>query len=231
MVILSVFKVRTQILSSDHKKYKHAVSSEVTRDVSRSDNRQKYPISVINTNHRDILLFGAPLNQNSVSSNILILRNTYNRLYCLLEIVSSIYGFPILVQLTHNFLSLVGVSYVFVVILPSHELHGINSFARFPLVASDGLWLLFSVLRLLIITVTCENLKSENKRLSDSVHKLLLQQDMAADSVHQLQLFSFQLLSCKMEFSAAGLFCVDLPYLYSSIAAIVTYFVVLLQIK
>jgi hypothetical protein len=63
------------------------------------------------------------------------------------------------------------------------------------------------------------------------VHKLLLQDDMAADSVHQLQLFSFQLLSSKMEFSAAGLFSVDLPYLYSSIAAIITYFVMLVEIK
>jgi hypothetical protein len=99
----------------------------------------------------------------------------------------------------------------------------------FAFVAS--VWLLSSFLKLLIITVTCENLRSENKRLSDSVQKLLLQQDMEADTVQQLQLFSFQLLSCKMEFSAAGLFCVDLPYLYSCIAAIVTYFVVLLQIK
>jgi hypothetical protein len=231
MAILSVFKKRPQRLSSDHRKYNHGVSSNVARDESRSDDRQKYQISVINTNYSRMLIFGTSLNQHSVSSNVLCLRNTYNRIYDLLGIVSSIYGFQILIQLTYNFFFLVGSSYGFIVLLGSHELYELSSFSRFPFVAAVGLSLLLSFLKLLIITITCENLRSENKRLSDSVQKLLLQQDMAADSVHQLQLFSFQLLSCKMEFSAAGLFSVDLPYLYSAIAAIVTYFVVLLQIK
>jgi hypothetical protein len=231
LVVLCVFKKRPQKLSSDHRNYKHALSSKVACDVSRSDNTQKNPICVINTNYSGILFCGTQLNQNSVSSNILCLRNTYNSIYDLLGIVSSLYGFPILVQLAQNFLVLVGVSYLLINFLYSLEAHGPNPFSGFPFVASIGFYLLFCVLRLLIITVNCENLRSENKRLSDSVHKLLLQQDMAADSVHQLQLFSFQLLSCKMEFSAAGLFSVDLPYLYSSIAAIVTFFVVLLQIK
>jgi hypothetical protein len=149
----------------------------------------------------------------------------------MLGIVNSIYGFPILVQLAQNFLVLVGVSYVYIKYVYSLKTHGLIPFLGFPFVASIGLWLLLSFLRLLIITVTCENLRSENKRLSDSVHKLLLQQDISAETLHQLKLFSFQLLSCKMEFSAAGLFSVDLPYLYSSIAATVTYFVVLLQTK
>jgi hypothetical protein len=135
------------------------------------------------------------------------------------------------VELTHNFLWLVGVSYGFVLFLHSNQTSGPNDVFGFFSVASFVLSLLIPFLRLLIITSTCENLRSENKRLSESVHKLLLQQDMAADSVHQLQLFSFQLLSSKMEFSAAGLFSVDMPYLYSAIAAIVAYFVVLLQLN
>jgi hypothetical protein len=231
MAIISVFRKRPQRLSCDHRKYKHAVSSKVARDVSESINTHKHHISTINTNYSGILLCGTPFNQHSVSSNILCLRNTYNSIYDSLGIVNSIYGFPVLVELTHNFLVLVGLSYLSIVILLSRESYWLKHFSAFAFLASFCLRLLLSLLILLIITVTCENLRSVNKRLSDSVHKLLLQQDMAADSVHQLQLFSFQLLSCKMEFSAAGLFSVDLPYLYSSIAAIVTYFVVLLQMK
>jgi hypothetical protein len=231
MAILSVFEMRPKRLFSDNRDYKHAVSPKIASDVSRCDNTKKNHISVTNNNYSGILVCGTPLTEHSVSSNVLRLRKTYNSIYVLLGIVSSIYGFPILVQLTHNFLVLVGVSYSFVVLLVSRKLYGLNPFSVFAFIASICLWLLLSLLTLLIISVTCENLRSENKRLSDSVHKLLLQDDMAADSVHQLQLFSSQLQSCKMEFSAAGLFSVDLPYLYSSIAAIVTYFVVLLQIK
>jgi hypothetical protein len=231
MVILTVFKKRRQRLSSYNRKYKHGVLSRIARDVSLSDSREKNNISVINSHYSRILPCGTPLNQHSVPSNILSIRNTYNRIYELLGTLSSIYGFPILVEMAHNFFWILGVSYIFVILLYSHEAHGHNLLTVFASVAHVGFWLVFSFLRLLIITVTCENLRSENKRLSDSVHKLLLQQDMAADSVHQLQLFTFQLQSSKMEFSAAGLFSVDLPYLYSSIAAIVTYFVVLLQIK
>jgi hypothetical protein len=231
VAVLSVFKIRPQGLSADNRKYKHGASCSVERDCSWSDNTQKHYISVTNSNNIGIFLCDTTFNQDSVSSNILCLRNAYNKIYNLLGIVNSIYGFPLLVQVAQNFLELVGISYLFIQFFYSLEAHGLNPFFGFTFVASVGIWLVLSFLKLFIITVTCENLRSENKRLTDSVHKLLLQQDMAADSVQQLQLFSFQLLSCKMEFSAAGLFSVDLPYLYSSIAAIVTYFVVLIQLK
>jgi hypothetical protein len=231
MAILSVFETRPQSLSSDHRKYNHGVSTRVYREVSRSHNTQNHHISLINTNYSGILLCGAQLNQNSVSSNILSIRNSYNIIYDFLGILSSIYGFPILVQLTHGFLMLVCDSYTFVRCLHSYQAHGPNTIFEFSLVALSVLWLLLPFIRLLIITVICENLSSENKRFSDSVQKLLLQQDMAADSVHQLQLFSSQLVICMMDFSASGLFSVNIRYLYSAIAAIFTYFVVLLQLN
>lgn len=72
---------------------------------------------------------------------------------------------------------------------------------------------------------------NSSKKLSDNVRKLLLHQRLTADDLYQLQIFSFQLLRCKMEFSAAGLFSVNLSYLYSSTAAVIAYIVVLVQIK
>jgi hypothetical protein len=230
-VILSYLKERPERVSPDHRNYKHAVSSKAARDESLNDKRHKHHISVINTYHSGILHCVTSLNQRSVSSKILIIRNTYNMFYGLLGIVNSLYGFPILVEVTHNFLALVGFSYFFLEILHSQEASGNPHLPVFAFFATSGFFLLLSVLILLIITFACENLRSENKRLSDSVHKMLLQQDMAADTVQQLQLFSFQLKGCKTEFSAAGLFSVDLPHLCSLIAAMVTYFVVLLQMK
>jgi hypothetical protein len=229
--ILNFVKHKPQRTSSHQTKYQHAVSSRVARHVSRNDNTKDHHLSVINNNYSRSLLCGTPMNQHSVSSKILSLRNTYSSIYDLLGVVNSIYGFPILVELTQNFVTLVAASYSFVYFLHSYQTHGPHPGFEYSFLATFLLWLLVTFLRLLVITLTCENLRSENKRLSDSVHKLLLQQDMAADSVHQLQLFSSQLLSSKMEFSAAELFSVDLPYLYSAIAAIVTYFVVLIQLN
>jgi len=53
------------------------------------------------------------------------------------------------------------------------------------------LWLVTAFLRLVLIAVTCENVTNGNKTLSGSVQKLLLRQDLTADSVQKLNLFSF----------------------------------------
>jgi hypothetical protein len=229
--ILSFVKHKPQRTSSHQTKYKHAVSSRVAHHVSRNDNTKDHHISVININYSRSLVCGTPMNQHSVSSNILILRNTYSDIYDLLRIVSSTYGFPILVELTQNFVVLVVASYNFVHFLYSYQNHGPYPGFEFSFLATFFLSVVVTFIRLLLITLTCENLRSEKERLTDNVHKLLLHQHLEADSVHQLQLFSSQLLSSRMEFSAAGLFSVDLPYLYSAIAAIITYFVVLIQLN
>jgi hypothetical protein len=120
----------------------------------------------IYSNYSGIFLCGTPLNQNSFSSNILRLINTYNRIYDSLGIVSSLYVSPILVQLTQIFLWFVGFSFTFTASLSSHDSYGLNPFLVFPCVAKVGLYLILFFLRLFIVTITCENLRSENKRLS-----------------------------------------------------------------
>lgn len=54
------------------------------------------------------------------------------------------------------------------------------------------------------------NVTNESKKLSDKVQKLLLRQSLTTEDLYQLLMFSFRLLSCKMEYSAAGLFSVNL---------------------
>jgi hypothetical protein len=136
MCILSFFKNRPQRMSSHQTKLKHGVSSSVSHEVPRSDNTVNHHISVININYSGILLCGTPFNQHSVLSNLLTLRNTYNSIYDLLGIVSSIYGFPILAELTQNFLMLVGVSYGFVLFLHSNQTREYNDVFGFSSVAS-----------------------------------------------------------------------------------------------
>jgi 7tm Chemosensory receptor. len=191
-------------------------------------------ITVLNCNHSEIRHCGVPVLQNSFPLDITYVRELYNSVYEFLGSVSSIYGFPILVQLAHNFMILVGLSYVFIGIFYDDEILNVNLHSnhhKFALRMCVTGWLVITLLKQVFITVACNNVTNESKRISDNVQKLLLHQSLTADILHQLQLFSFQLLSCKMEFSAAGLFSVNLSYLYSSIAAVITYIVVLVQFK
>jgi hypothetical protein len=230
--MLSVFKTGSDGMCSVHRKCTHRSKYRVICDLPQSVNTQKHYISVINSNYSDMFHSGAPASQDSASFKILELRNAYNMIYEFFGIVSSIYGFPILLQLAHNFLVLVGVSYVFITFFYSDKsVSGPINYDSVRLRVSITLWLVISFVKLLIVTVSCENVISENKRLSDGVHKLLLRSDLTADSMCQLQLLSFQLLSYEMKFSAAGLFSVNLSYLHSSLSAVVTYIVVLVQVK
>ena len=55
-----------------------------------------------------------PVLQHSSSLDITYVREEYSSVYEVSGIVSSIYGFPVLVILVHNFMVLVGISYVFI---------------------------------------------------------------------------------------------------------------------
>ena len=71
----------------------------------------------------------------------------------------------------------------------------------------------------------------EARRTGPVVHKLLLRQTLLRDISTELQLFSIQLLSNKVEFSAAGFFPVNLSLVYSMVGAATTYIIILLQFK
>jgi len=129
---------------------------------------------------------------------------------------------------------LVGLSYVFIGLFYSDEnlnVGLISNYYKYSLRMCVILWLAISLLKQVFITVVCNNVTNESKKISDNVQNLLLRHSLTTDDLYQLQMLSFQILSCKMEFSAAGLFSVNFSYLYSSTAALISHIVVLVQIK
>lgn len=193
-------------------------------------------ISALNCNYSKISQCGVPVLQHSYSLDIAYVREVYNSVYEFLGSVSSIYGFPTLMLLAHNFMVLFGISYVFIGLFYAGDWLNIpvglhTNYYKFSLRMFVTLWLAISLLKQVFITVACNNVTNESKKLSDNVQKLLLHRSLTADNLYQLQLFSFQLQVCKMEFSAGGFFTVNLSYLYSSAAAVITYIVVMVQIK
>jgi hypothetical protein len=193
-------------------------------------------ISVLNCSYSEISQCGAPVSRHSYSLDITYVRQAYNSVYEFLGSVSSIYGFPTLTLLTHNFMVLFGLCYVFIDLFDTGDslntlVSLLSNYHKFYMRIAVALRLVTSLLMQVFLTVACNNVTNESKKLSDNVQKLLLHQSLTADDLYQLQLFSFQLQSCKMEFSAGGFFTVNLSYLYSSISAVITYIVVMVQMK
>jgi hypothetical protein len=86
------------------------------------------------------------------------------------------------------------------------------------------------VLKLIIITASCELSKKEAGRTAVLVHKLLLHRNVDPDILTELQLFSQQLLHINTNFTASGFFVLDFSFLYSTLGSIATFLVFLTQV-
>jgi hypothetical protein len=98
-------------------------------------------------------------------------------------------------------------------------------------VASRLCWVTQTVVRILSITAAFFAAGEEARRTGTVVHKLLLLPSPEEDTSTEFQLFSTQLLSNKVEFSAGGFVPVNLSLAYSMLGAAATYIIILFQFK
>jgi hypothetical protein len=91
-------------------------------------------------------------------------------------------------------------------------------------------WTLPAVLRLIVITASCEMSKKEADRTAVLLQKLLLLQHLDPGILEELQLFSQQLLHVNTNFTASGFFTLDFSFLYSTLGSIATFLVFLTQV-
>jgi gustatory receptor len=92
-------------------------------------------------------------------------------------------------------------------------------------------WLILTVVRILSITAFCFAAGEEASRTGTVVHRLLLRQSLLRDTLKELKLFSIQLQSNKVEFSAGGFFPVNLSLASCMVGAATTYIIILFQFK
>ncbi|GFG35597.1 hypothetical protein Cfor_00076, partial [Coptotermes formosanus] len=168
-------------------------------------------------------------------SRIHTFRQTCSDLYDITESVNRIYGYQITLELAYNFVSLVSYLYYALEVLSNvrrtgdRKLRGEESIMLE--VASSLCWVALNLIRILSITASCFAAGDEARRTGTVVHKLLLRPTLLGDTLTELQLFSIQLLSNKVEFSAGGFFPVNLSLVYSMVGAATTYIIILLQVK
>lgn len=184
-------------------------------------------ISVENVS-QDKVIYGKPIK----ASSLLEIRRIYGKIYGAVGCINSIYGLPVLLELVRNILSIIVNMLLLMNILrsPTKEctIYGQPSYLFAFLVAC---WIVFFISREVAITVTCHVTMSEAKKIQDSVQWLLLRQHITADITEQLKLFSKQLTVNSIEFTAFGFITLNLSALSTFIASVITYIVVLEQMK
>ena len=159
-------------------------------------------------------------------TRIHILRQTYSDLYDITESINGIYGYRITLELAYDFVTFVSCLYTAMEFKMIVREPGNRNLLR---AISSLFWVTQTLVRILSITSSCSAAGDEARRTGTVVHKLLLRQSLPRDTSTELQLFSIQLLSNKVEFSAAGFFPVNLSLAYSMVGAATTYIIILLQ--
>jgi hypothetical protein len=89
-------------------------------------------------------------------------------------------------------------------------------------------WLLLYAFKMIIITAPCQSATSEVEKTVMLVQKLLLA-GFDQNTMEELQLFSHQLLHCKMNFTAFGFLKLDFSLLLTIIGGAITYVVLAIQ--
>jgi hypothetical protein len=82
---------------------------------------------------------------------------------------------------------------------------------------------IFHLVLLISISSTCHRAASENDKSKLLVQKLLLEDDLTPEDITELKLLSFQLNNTPVQYSACGLFVLNLPFFCSVTGAIISY--------
>jgi hypothetical protein len=160
--------------------------------------------------------------------NLLEIRRIYGKIYEIVGCINSIYGFSVLLELVRNVLSVIVNVLHILQILNVSTVYG-HPFYLF--IFLQTFWILFFISREMAITVSCHMTTSEAKKIQDNVQCILLRQHVRTEILEQLKMFSTQLTVNRIEFTAFGFFTLNLSTLSTFIASVITYIVVLEQMK
>jgi hypothetical protein len=92
-------------------------------------------------------------------------------------------------------------------------------------------WLLFSFALLIRISSTCHAAANENDTSKFLVQMLLLEDDLSPKDITELKFLSFQLNNTPVQYSACGFFVLNLPFLCSVTGVIISYIMIIVQLK
>ncbi|GFG39916.1 hypothetical protein Cfor_03360 [Coptotermes formosanus] len=163
---------------------------------------------------------------------IIFYRLIYSNIYDAVELINSIYGFLLLLLFIRAAAGLVAnIYYLASTTIYGAILLGVETWGSPAHIFSLACWISIFLSTVIAMTVTCQVVILESKKIGDIIQKLLLQQHVRCEAVEQLKLFSEQVTKNKIEFSALCLFKVDMSLLCTILASVTSYIIVLVQFK
>jgi hypothetical protein len=161
---------------------------------------------------------------------ILKLRRIYNHLYECTRIINSIFGFYILLDICRTLTSLTSALYS-VVRLFNEPIGAVTSLEFSDFLLSRIVWIITLLGTATCLTVICGTTVSKSKDITHKIQTLLLEDSQNSDVSEQLKLFSQQMSTDRVVFTAAGFFVIDWSVLCAFLTSVVTYIIVLIQFK
>jgi hypothetical protein len=156
--------------------------------------------------------------------SVFALRSLHFKLYELGRAVNSSYGLPMLIETVHNFLSAVSLVDITILILDREE-YVIKTVLYYMF------WLTYYATKTSVLMLTSHLTCCESRNLLAILYKLLLRPDLQPCCERQIRLFVMQVINNGVQFTAGGIFPLDLPTLHSIVSATTMYIIVLQQLK
>jgi hypothetical protein len=151
---------------------------------------------------------------------------------CNLLKIRRIYGLSMLLEFVRNILAvIVNIFQITTILRNPTEQSTTYGRPSYVITFLGACWIVIFISRQAAITFSCHMATSKAKKVQDNVQLLLLNQNIRTETLEQLKLFSTQLTVKTIKFTAFGFFTFSLSTLSTFIASVITYIVMLEQIK
>jgi hypothetical protein len=162
--------------------------------------------------------------ENSISSrrkHFHNLRIIYSKLHDVALLINSTYGMTLLCTTLWVFTGVIsGVNYVIKMTPVDNHLYVIVAI----------LWSSFCVAQMIVMAVSCSLAVNECNRSPIIVQKIMLRDDIDREAAKELKKMFSQFKVMKIEFSACGMYRIDLPFLCGIFGATLSYLIIVLQL-
>jgi hypothetical protein len=168
--------------------------------------------------------------RSSMAGIILMVRQNYNALCEVCSLINCIHGFTLVVNWL---IATVGLSVDLYYVAVSFMFPSISNKVSFSTATNVALilWSLFTLVRMFVIALSCQWVSDEYRTCMSNVERLLLEYSTEEDVLTQLVSFTDQLVNNKIEFTACGIFTVNLSVLCTVAGLVIQYFILLCQMR
>jgi hypothetical protein len=145
-------------------------------------------------------------------------------------IYSKLHDVALLINTTYGIILLNATFWVFIgIISGANYVIKLKPIANHLYVIAAVLWTSFCVALMIMLAVSCSMAVNECNRTPIIVQKIMLHDDNDREAVRELKNMFSQFKAMKIEFSAFGMYKIDMTFLCGIFGATLSYFIIFLQ--